>query len=95
MKQWSKPKYPGAPVRNIWLVRNEIGGDIRIQHYGDNVRVASFLPGYVSAPPGDTPKIVPEQDKWFAATNVAVANAQFDIYLAMAKASGWKVEKEF
>ena len=100
---WSKPKIPGAgyAVREVQLSRgfnrylssafHEVG-NVRIQHYGANVCVAAFLPGWESSFPGDTPKMNPDDSEWFAAEDVDAANAQFDKYVAQAKANGWKEE---
>jgi hypothetical protein len=97
---WTQPKYPGDAVRQILLTRTLTldsgksftdGGDIRIQHYNEKVRVAAFLPGYMIHYPGDTPKMEPEHEAWFLTEGAAEADARFDLYLKMAKSEGWVV----
>lgn len=105
MSDWKKPKYPGDAVRIHMLQRNDprFGpeiGDVRIQYYGtransepdpsDKVRVATFLPGVVVSNPGDTPKMEPEFNNWYAASNVATANEAFDEYVRCAREGGWQ-----
>lgn len=61
---WTEAKYPGDAVRILMLYRrDERGrielGDIRIQDYGNVLRVGAFLPGECECSPGDTPKTFP------------------------------------
>jgi hypothetical protein len=91
---WTEPRIPGAgyAVRETRMRCADEVGNVRIQHYGPNVCVAAFLPGWESSFPGDTPKMNPDDSEWFAAEDVDAANAQFDKYVAEAKANGWKEE---
>lgn len=92
MTNWTVPRYPGAAVRIVALRRGEEIGDVRIQHYGNNVRVAAFLPGRVVELPGDTPKTEPENYAWYPVPDRARrADEVFDCYLDQAKADGWVV----
>lgn len=93
---WTEPRYPGDVVRNLMLYRGGHGrpvelGDIRIQHCGKTVRVASFLPGECSFFPGDTPKTSPEKSQSFRADNQTdFADAEFDKFVQEAYADGWQ-----
>lgn len=95
MTEWTQPKYPGDTVRLHMLSRvdprfgSELG-DIRIQHYGATVRVATFLPGVEVCHPGDTPKVEPEFNNWYAATDIVTADEAFDEYVRCAREGGWK-----
>lgn len=84
---WTEPKYPGDAVRILSLKRGGELGDVRIQHYGKKVRVATFLPGNSVCSAGDTPKTEPERSVWCA--NNFIADEFFDTYVADAYADGW------
>lgn len=90
---WTFPKYPGDAVRILMLYRGhgrdtELG-DIRIQDYGDWVKVGSFLPGEVeSSGDGDSPKVWPEKSETPASS--FAADALFDNYVQAAYAEGWQ-----
>lgn len=85
---WAEPRYPGDTVRIMELKRGDEIGDIRIQHYGENVRVGMFLPGRIIDNPGDTPKVEPERCEWFP--NNFAADAKFDDYVQRAFENGWQ-----
>lgn len=85
---WTEPKYPGDVVRCMDLRLGDDIGQIVIQHYGENVRVGTFLPGDYVCLPGDTPKMEPERSEWFA--NNFAADAQFDDYVQRAFEDGWQ-----
>jgi hypothetical protein len=89
MAGWTKPKHPGDAVRITMLRRGNELGDVRIQHYGRTVRVASFAPGYETCFPGDTPKMNPDNSEWFDASEQARADDQLNAYVEQAKADGW------
>lgn len=100
MTKWTEAKYPGSAVREVRLRHDLIGshdyyeiGNVRIQHYGQFVCVASFTPGYETWFPGDTPKMNPDDAEYFPAIEVDAANAQFDKYVEQAKSYGWREEK--
>ena len=86
---WSKPEYPGSPVRMQMLRRDDELGDVRIQWYGPaSFHVGSFLPGRTTCSPGDTPKTAPEIDEW--CETEGAANAFFDVYVLQAREDGWE-----
>lgn len=85
---WTEPKYPGDAVRILQLKRGDEIGDVRIQHYGEKVRVASFLPGVAVCLPGDTPKTEPERSVW--CVNNFAADALYDQYVQDAYADFWQ-----
>lgn len=85
---WTEPRYPGDPVRILELYRGDFLGDIRIQHFGESVRVASFLPGVVVVSPGDTPKVEPEKAEW--CTSSYRADEVFDKYVQEAYEDHWQ-----
>lgn len=92
---WTEAKYPGDAVRILMLKRGhgremELG-DIRIQDYGDFVKVGTFLPGETECSPGDTPKTWPEKHEIFRGDNQTdLADAEFDKYVQEAYAAGWQ-----
>lgn len=95
MSKWTEPKYPGDAVRILMLKRghgvNTQLGDIRIQHYGETVTVASFLPGIVECSPGDTPKVWPESSVTLRADNqCAAADEVFEDYVRKAYDAEWQ-----
>lgn len=91
---WSSPKYPGDAVRLMRFKRridtdtdHEIG-DVRIQHYGANFRVGTFLPGRHIFNEGDTPKVEPERSTWCSTKDSA--DHVFEGYVAAAIKEGWR-----
>lgn len=85
---WMKPRHPGDAVRILMLYRGDEIGDIRIQDYGEFVKVATFLPGRTTCSPGDTPKTAPEKSETF--TNSYAADNLFDNYVQEAYADLWQ-----
>ena len=89
---WSKPNYPGAPVRMqqfAWGDPVTELGDVRVQHYGnDTYCVAAFLPGRDICVEGDTPKTEPEKSEWVPTKERA--DKLFDKFVADAIADGWQ-----
>lgn len=90
---WTEAKYPGDTVRIKMLYRGGHGqpmelGDVRIQQYESVLRVATFLPGYETSFPGDTPKMNPERSMHCRFADLA--DAKFDEYLEKAYADGWQ-----
>jgi len=88
MSLWTEPKYPGDAVRILLLKRGDETGDVRIQQYGRQALVATFLPGHSFCCPGDTPKTEPECSEW--CTNSFRADEVFDTYVAKAYEEGWQ-----
>jgi hypothetical protein len=90
MSTWSEPKYPGDTVRQTMLTRGDELGDVRIQHYGKSVRVASFLPGEYVHVLGDTPKVAPDAgEEWHPIEDKAKANFAFSQMVHIANLDGW------
>lgn len=88
---WTEPKYPGDMVRRTdldWPSTGELGV-VGIQHYGKNLRVASFCPGRVVELPGDTPKTEPNCEFW--TDNPEQADAWFDLYVKRLQEDGWRL----
>lgn len=85
----AEPEYLGAPIAMIMLRKGADLGDIRIQHYGRKVRVASFLPGICMSFPGDSPKTDPERDAWHDVDDRVGAEQTFDHYIRDARDAGW------
>lgn len=84
-----EPAYPGASIAEINLRKGDVIGFVCIQHYGQKVRVAAFLPGRCSCPPGDTPKTDPERSVWVHVENRVGAETFFDQYVKDARDEGW------
>lgn len=85
---WTEPQYPGDSVRLRMLRRGDLLGDVRIQHYGEKVRVATFTPGKCTCFPGDTPKTAPNESSWHV--NNFTADEAFDEFVQAAYAAGWQ-----
>lgn len=87
MIAFSKPQYPGDAVLLQQLTRGEEIGDVRIQQYGQKLRVGTFLPGVDVSNPGDSPKTEPERSVWRNTENAA--RRVFGIYCRGAERDGW------
>jgi len=83
---WTDPQYPGDAVRLLSLKRGDEIGSIRIQHYGDFVKVGSFLPGVVD--PEDSSKVWPEKSTFYVFGDPA--DGKFDEYVQEAYAALWQ-----
>lgn len=88
MALWTEPKWPGDSCRELMLVRGDEVGSIRIQHYGNSLLVACYLPGICHVYPGDTPKMEPDVSEW--CTSSYTADLLFDRYVALAYNDLWQ-----
>lgn len=88
MALWIEPKWPGDAVREIMLIRGDEIGSIRIQHYGNSLLVACYLPGICHVHPGDSPKTEPEESEW--CTSSYTADNLFDRYVTLAYNNEWQ-----
>lgn len=84
---WTEAKYPGDTVRVMWLTKGTEFGSVRIQHFGEFVKVGAFTPGAEECPDGDTLKVWPNE--WETFTENFSADGRFDDYVQRAFADGW------
>lgn len=90
MIDWDKEvAYPGAPIAFVPLRKGDTLGDVRIQHFGNHVRVATFLPGITECSPGDTPKTWPENYKTFPIGERAAIEKCFELFVTETRREGW------
>lgn len=80
---WTEPKFSGDAVRFLSLTRDGRAGSIQIQHFGEFVKVGSFLPGVVM-----DGKPWPEKSQ--TVDNNFLADGIFDDYVQCAYADFWQ-----
>lgn len=86
---WTLPKYPGDTVREYRLLRADEPGSVVIQQWAvDRFFVGAFLPGYVIAVPGDTPKTNANYGEMVTGSRDDAA-AIYAAYVKRALGAGW------
>lgn len=90
-REWREAAYPGDSVIRCDVKRGDEIGSVCIQWYEtDKLWVTSYLPGYETSSPGDTPKWNPEHSKWCSSRNEAAL--EFITQMRRALGDGWIVE---